>query len=64
MLFEASRQYAPGQPRGDVPESSYQDMNPLGRYNLAGLQSANVWLGLLGLVVLVWLIHKYGGRKR
>ena len=59
MLFNASPTYAPGQPHGDVSGSSGgQNVDVFGRYNLAGLGGANLWVGVAGLLVLLWLIHR------
>jgi len=64
MLFEASTVYAPGEPHGDVGYSDYMNMTPLGRFDLPkAVQSPNLWVGLVGIVALVWLGHRYLGRK-
>lgn len=63
MLFEASNVYAPGEPRGDAGKSGYQNMGLLGRYHLDQLKLTNIWIGLGGLAVLAYLVHKHGGRK-
>lgn len=65
MLFEASTVYAPGEPHGDVPYSDYMNMTGLGRYDLAkAVDSPNVWIGIAGILVLVFVGHKLLGGKR
>lgn len=57
--------YAPGeQGTQGLPPSRFQNVNLLGRYNLQGLASTNVWLGAAGVVVVLWLTRKYLGGGR
>lgn len=64
-LFAAADTYAPGEPgtQGLAP-SQGQNLSVLGRYHLDQLRQPNVWLGLGGLALVAFLVHKYGGRKR
>ena len=65
MLFEASTTYAAGEPHGDVGHSQYQNMSQLGRYDIAeAVKSPNVWVGLAGILALLWIGHKTLGGKR
>lgn len=63
MLFDASTTYAPGEPRGAVGYGDYQHVGRLGHYDLASLKPPNVVIGILGLALLAFLVHKYGGRR-
>lgn len=61
MLFDASTTYAAGEPHGDVGYSAYMDVD---RYNLAtAVRSPNVWIGLIGIAVVAYLVHKHGGKR-
>lgn len=63
MLFNASTVYAPGEPHGDVPaRSGYQDTTILGRFHLDQVGSINLWIGIGGLLLIAYLVHRHGGR--
>jgi hypothetical protein len=64
MLFDASVAYAPGEPRGIEGVSAYQQMDRVGRYDLAALKPPNLWIALAGLAAIAYLVHQHGGRKR
>jgi len=64
VLFDASATYAPGEPRGDVPYGTYQSTDVLGRYHLDQLKPYSLWIGVGGLLLLAYLVHKYGGKRR
>jgi hypothetical protein len=64
MLFNASTVYAPGEPHGDVSaRSGYQDVSWLGRYHLDQIDMPRVWVGLAGLALLAYLVHRHGGGR-
>lgn len=62
MLFDASTVYAPGQPRGDVGYSEYQNVNVLGRYDLSKLRAPNILIGVAVLAGLAYYLHRRGRR--
>lgn len=62
MLFNASTVYAPGEPHGVEGRSGYQDMSLLGRYHLDKLSPPSVLVGILGLLLVAYLVHR-AGRK-
>jgi len=64
VLFDASTTYAPGEPRGDAGTGQYQRVGKLGHYDLSAIKSPNVLIGLAGLTIIAFLVHKYGGKKR
>lgn len=64
MLFDASTTYASGEPHGDAGYSDYHRVSVLGKYHLDQLTAPNIWIGLGGLALIAFLVHKYGGRKR
>lgn len=64
MLFDASNVYAPDQPRGYAGNSASQDMSQLGQWHLDQVKMPNVWLGLAGLAVVAYLVHRSGGKRR
>jgi hypothetical protein len=61
-LFASASTYAPGEP-GDqgLPPSQFQNMDVLGRWrgDLDRLGSTNVVVGMVGLLVLAFLWHRY-----
>jgi hypothetical protein len=64
MLFDASPSYAPGQAHGDVPYTpQYQSMDLLGRFHLDQIKPYSLWVGLIGLVLVAYLLHRSAGRK-
>ena len=63
MLFDASTVYAPGEPRGDVGYSDYQNVGLLGRYHLDQLKPYSVWIGVAGLALVAYLVHRHGGHR-
>ena len=64
MLFEAAGTYAPGEPgTQELPPPQGQNVWELGKYHLARIKPANVWVGLIGLLVLAYLVHRHGGRR-
>lgn len=66
LMGGTANQYAPGE--SGVPpalgQPQYQNVNFLGRYNLQGLTSPNVLIGIAGVVVVLWLTRRYLGGKR
>ena len=64
MLFNASSTYAPGEPRGDVGQGEYQRVGALGHYDLSALRAPNVLVGLAVIVLVAYLLHRQGRRKR
>jgi hypothetical protein len=61
-LFAAANVYAPGESGTQgLPGSQGQNMTPQGRYDLSNLQGPNLVVGLLGLLVVAWLAHRYLG---
>lgn len=63
MLFDSSTTYASGQPHGDTGYSAYQDVSWLGKYHLDKLGSPNLLIGITGLAVIAYLVHRHGGRR-
>jgi hypothetical protein len=64
VLFEAAGTYAPGEPGTQgLPQPEGQNVWALGKYHLDRIKPANVWVGLIGLLVLAYLVHRYGGRR-
>lgn len=64
MLFEAAGTYAPGEPGTQgLRAPGGQNTNWLGKYHLDQIRPYSVWVGLIGLLVLAVLVHRYGGRR-
>lgn len=63
MLFNASPTYAPGEPQGGVPMGEYQSVDWLGRYHLDWVKPYSAWIGLGGLALVAYLLHRSGGRR-
>lgn len=65
MLFESASVYAPGEPgTQDLPRAQGQNVSWLGKYHLDQLRPPNILIGLIGLIVLAYLVHKHGGRRK
>lgn len=68
MLFASANCYAPGEAGtpADLGAPQGQNVSLLGRYTQAFQQLSRptrLWVGIAGLVVVVLLMHKYGGRR-
>ena len=60
MLFAAANVYAPGQAgQQGMGDSSFQNVNRLGRFDLSNLKPPNVLLALALIVALIWAWNRW-----